>query len=381
LSLQFSIHLTIEMMKDRDGEGIRKDHLISLDDVKGILTLQAHEKRMVKWELHNLATIRAVCKKWWNQTVFSLQSSEYLHTIGGRREITSDPVANIVNEFPYATEILAQGGGHIVLAGGAVLGGLLSRFDYNADADFFFHSMSVEKADRLLKTIIQIAMQQFGKGRVYVTVSTHVTTLYISKKSAHVHRIRETGKKYQFIHRVYPSKDAIIGSFDITASSFMYDGEDIYATNAGLFAISRAVIIADLGSRSASFATRLKKYHKKTRWSLIFPGAITNDEIKVQIPDLFDDTTIWLTVGEGIRIMSGTNRGIKLLMSSSRYEMGLTKDYEGGDCNDFNKLSVTNTVFVMRGQPQNIRIGFVEVEKYLQIDYYVAETMGSSRVQ
>jgi len=79
---------------------------------------------------------------------------------------------------------------------------------------------------------------------------------------------------------------------------------------------------------------------------------------------MFEDAKIWLRVGGNVRLLSRNNYFI-LLQADSQNEPGLQNDYDGGVCSDDVSLSKTNTMMIMRGHPEYVRIGFKSLTQYL----------------
>jgi len=77
--------------------------------------------------------------------------------------------------------------------------------------------------------------------------------------------------KYQFILRLYPTLDSILGGFDLGCSMVAYDGREFLATPLGAFTLINSMIIVDISRRSTTFGRRLSKYRDRG-FSIAFPG-------------------------------------------------------------------------------------------------------------
>lgn len=347
--------------------------MLKLTDIQAILTLQAEEKRKVQWELYDLKTIQSVCVN-----TPGIDSDEML-VIGDRYPgvktiLDGDPIEFIRENFSEVDKFLKLGDGHMVLAGGAVASNLLQQISggaSGADADFFFYDMTIDEGKSLLDKIIKKAFDDYP-GLVYVTRSQHVTTLFICGEyyredleemqddpKNRLAMLRHEAKEYQFIHRIYPNKSSIIGSFDISLSSFMYDGADIYTTAFGLFALRNGVIIADLGSRSTSFDNRLRKYARR------FYGMRIVFVSTKPTPALQTGKRGWIQVGGSIRVMK--NPSLRLLQTVLPGDQSVTRDYEGGDgC--LEDMEITNTLLCARGNPNHVQWGGESYKEVMKAD-------------
>lgn len=77
--------------------------------------------------------------------------------------------------------------------------------------------------------------------------------------------------KYQFIFRLYPTLNSIVGGFDIGASAVLMKHDGIFATPLGAFSLVNEMIIVDISRRSTTFAKRLNKYMLRG-FKIVFPG-------------------------------------------------------------------------------------------------------------
>jgi hypothetical protein len=160
--------------------------------------------------------------------------------------------------------------GKIAVCGGAVLRRLLSLA--RSDCDIFFYGVSEQEATNILCDCIaiivsqanQIAREDEPRWSIRIQHKLYVTNVILFDS----HGSEET---YQFIHRVYPTLDSIIGGFDLGPSMLAFDGEHIFGTPLGAFCVAKQCVIVDTSRRSISFEQRIYKYCT-FGFNVIFPG-------------------------------------------------------------------------------------------------------------
>ena len=171
----------------------------------------------------------------------------------------------------------------------AVCGGALTRLcTHNvdiSDVDIFFYNIeSEEEANGILLNCISLIIKQVAK---------EARGEYESKRMVRVeHRLYITNvliydydesypiETYQFIHRIYPRLDLIIGGFDLGPSSLAFDGNQIYGTELAIFSIAKKCLIVDTTRRSLSFEHRIIKM-RRLGFNIVFPGL--NDKKTTEI--------------------------------------------------------------------------------------------------
>src|SRR5690606_3114530 len=146
--------------------------------------------------------------------------------------------------------------------------------------DIFFYGLSESKASEVLAkcvTLLVTAVDIKGydanypdyqevrieRGAKYVNVS------FTRKDELHN---MQTTKIYQFILRICPALDSIVGGFDIPMSSFCWNGHDFLGTPIAVFCATQGILVANLSRRSPSFEHRLVKYCQRFNLLLYFPG-------------------------------------------------------------------------------------------------------------
>ena len=159
--------------------------------------------------------------------------------------------------FPHLNYLLSNY--NLCAAGGAIFKDII-KIKQNGDVDLFFYNCTVDTATRQL---VEIA-DYFSKLKFRILYSTNCTTISFGKEI------------YQFIHRIYPTKDSIIGGFDLGTCHVLYDGKNYLATPLGQFCISHRVNIFDTSRRSTSYEHRLIKYERYYASSILFVSLNTD---------------------------------------------------------------------------------------------------------
>ena len=167
-------------------------------------------------------------------------------------------------DFRFVQPLLDLFKGNLAIAGGFFTAG---RPEYNDDVDFFVHSCDEKRANEIIKESVRYIVMNSDK-LITIEHSMHVVNVVETLRADHdivVHR------KYQFILRLYPSLDTILGGFDLGCSMVAYDGDRIMATPLGAYTLVNNRIIIDISRRSTTFSKRLAKYRQRG-FSVVFPG-------------------------------------------------------------------------------------------------------------
>lgn len=142
----------------------------------------------------------------------------------------------------------------VIAAGGAVYKSIYN-LEQASDIDMFFYgNYSAEKAEEYLRSIMYYFENKYNY--VIFERNQNVTNVLVGEEPEFKSNIR----KYQFIHRVYPTKISIVGGFDLQCSSIYYDGITYGTTPLGAFCIAQSMNIFLHTRRSASYEYRLVKY-------------------------------------------------------------------------------------------------------------------------
>ena len=251
---------------------------------------------------------------------------------GGRYKLTAPNINSfkflddLYKEFPLLKQILIEaenlsnecGGGRILAAGGAIMMAIWGVFpnqhpnpnnQHNVygwtwanclnkmDVDLFFYGFdndidangfnannagSVRNANKMLDSLCKSLLKHPN-----TTIS----------KSQNTTTICQDGRKYQFIHRLYPKKghagiSQILGGFDLGPCMIGTDGDEIYTTPLGCFSIGTKTLIVDPKRQSPSFASRLQKYGGRG-FTPILPGTNIEKILHCDPKTLFHKYSSW----------------------------------------------------------------------------------------
>jgi hypothetical protein len=203
---------------------------------------------------------------------------------------------DIHKRFPFLQMILDKYKGEMCAAGGAVANHLFTPHTGNnrvRDVDLFFYGISEDRANVILKDCVAMlccATDYVGyEYQPKTTTDEPYRQVRVERNIKYVNvsftKIRNTKRYhndvvntyqeciiYQFILRIYPTFDSVIGGFDIPVSSFAYDGDKFYGTEIADWCIKHKILIANIKRRSPSFEHRLIKYCHRFNLTLFFPG-------------------------------------------------------------------------------------------------------------
>jgi hypothetical protein len=203
---------------------------------------------------------------------------------------------DLTTEFPFLNLIFSKYKGEICAAGGAVANHLFMRSQFgpaSLDVDLFFYGISEDRANVILKDCVAMlccATDYIGyeddklkvlNKRYYRQVRVERNMKYVNVSFTTVKRtinrrgdpeIIQDYRIYQFVLRIYPTFDSVIGGFDIPASSFAYDGDKYWGTEIADWCMTNQTLIANIKRRSPSFEHRLIKYCRRFNLTLFFPG-------------------------------------------------------------------------------------------------------------
>lgn len=346
-----------------EGQGEEVETRISVKiDRKMLAELLEHDRycrKEVSWPLHTLNEAVLFAKKF----VFYPDENELLvpSRVGGRGEnffkflprpelelkckdsVTYGQVAvaKLIRRYPKLDKLLSFYPGHMVAAGGAVCKAtIMSSRDlpHSKDCDIFFHSCSTMEAENTIVAIVRWFFdswedQNFAR-RVYR--NAHVTTL-----------IDEDNDQYQIIHRVYQSKDAVIGGFDLAPSMILYDGEQILMTPLALFSYATGYFIPDTSRRSSSFDIRVAKY-ANNGFGLLLPCKSKEEVLATVFSSIVEPPPFaWMTIGEKLRycVCDGS---IWVAKAIHRRGTMVESDYDGFDDVNFDSTRKTNALLAAR---------------------------------
>ena len=230
--------------------------------------------------------------------------------------------AKLLQRWPLIDEILHEGEGHLLLAGGSVCTAFFEQGASNSkDLDFYFIGFDrhdTAEADRLLEKLINFIQQKFIDGETLSqarqghfdgkrfrvsrssTVVTVVATIYSPDQNNANHEDGNLSRTYeiQFILRLYPKTGHLLtdislplGGFDLHSCAVGYylhletlQGV-FYATTAGAFSLATKINIVVTSRFSPSMIFRLKKY-KNRDFEILFPGTSKERQSRESIKNM-----------------------------------------------------------------------------------------------
>lgn len=138
------------------------------------------------------------------------------------------------------------------------------------DVDLFFYGLNLYEACNQLAEIVA-----YFKCKEYdILYGTYCTTISLTHSDGKY-------EEYQLIHRLYPSKDSIIGGFDLGSCASLYDGKNLLATPLGHFCITHQVNLFDTTRRSTTYEERIKKYMHDYGTGIVMVSVKISDSSKV----------------------------------------------------------------------------------------------------
>ena len=166
----------------------------------------------------------------------------------------------LANVYSVVFELLLVNKGKLAICGGWVLSKIMSslkdRGTKASDIDMFFYNCKKEEAENIIyeatKSLSELVLR-LGRASVTVKKQMYVTTISVGKAI-----------DIQFIHRIYPTLDLIIGGFDIAPCScaVFYDEKEelqVKLTEVAAWSIAKCTIPVDISRRSVSFEQRICK--------------------------------------------------------------------------------------------------------------------------
>lgn len=214
---------------------------------------------------------------------------------------------SIFTKFKLLEPLLTKHRGKLAVCGGAVTNSLLEPqrgISFCQDADIFFYGVGQDEATAILEdcvvTLVNLTTYKSNKYRTLrVEHRQHITNVVISynhdpetDNDDFIGTVRH--RVYQFVHRLYPTLDSIIGGFDIPLSMFAFaylpntEGPVVVGTPLAVFCARHNVIIVDTTRRSFSYEHRILKYKDRYDATVFFPG-LDPDAIKQHFKDFETD--------------------------------------------------------------------------------------------
>ena len=269
---------------------------INRKEVISLLTQDDYYRRQRKWPLISYNNVNVVASRKVSDDLFSIKTYN--------RTSILNPMDKIIDQintlFPFTNELLTKFQNNLVACGGSICKSIITDHNEyqisNDDIDFFFYDLDIYQANKMRIEIIEFMINTWkssvGKKatrnrgyhreltvikdvKFYIQRNEYVTTLHVEELCDYSNN--PIVYMYQFIHRIYPNINSIIGGFDLSSSALAYNGKEIYTTPLGAWSLINKSIIIDMGRRSTSYEHRLKKYNRYG-FRLIFPG-LTKDII------------------------------------------------------------------------------------------------------
>ena len=346
------------------------DMPITREEVKAVLLQDNEYRKQKRWPLIPYDQIRELFFKCFGNTreiQFGFKEANWCRPISNelvRVVSTTGNKQKRVSLFKYFSErhretvitpvdlVIKATGGRFILAGGA-LAGMMNRTREIKDLDMFY----VGDADQATLTF-QVAVEALKReyshySEVIVQRNKHVATVYFNVDYDDYDAVM-----MQFIFRVYPTKDQVIGGFDLANASFLYDGKMIYGTPLAAWSIANRVEILNLSRRSTSYEFRLRKYCKRYCLRLIVPGMRPYDNASFDAftSDLagyglrFGITDEW--VNKEVPLLFTQHAQPRMEIKSGDYEVKKLVNCENSRSN----IAKMNTMLALRGLDSDIAL-------------------------
>lgn len=232
--------------------------IITREEVVSLLTQDYYYRKIQQWPLLTSDQFIMETPKIKIENMFGVfnNSGKYFISLG-------DIISRIEDEHPFTQSLLLKFK-HIVACGGAIAAEF-THWNKSNDVDFFFYNVNIDKANKIRLKAIEFLIQCWSSKSNEIKIIRNKLVTSVIIKSGYRKYV------YQFIHRIYPNINSILGGFDISACMVAYDGKELYATPLGAWSLKHKYIIADTKRRSTSYEYRLIKYYNR-KFSLLFPG-------------------------------------------------------------------------------------------------------------
>ena len=225
------------------------------EQARAILTTDMIQRRERRWPLQQIPTWTKLGS---NQT-----------------DISSLPFLLDFAALPY---LLDKYRGKLTLCGGLPSLWVVAKPNIassSIDADLFFHNVTTEEANQMLEDCVTYVVLTETKLDHYVRIERrqHITNVVVRFiRNGDPHNGSMLTRVYQFIHRIYPSLDSVLGGFDIPLCMFAYDGISIWGTEIACWSLKYGCIVVDTTRRSTSYEHRLAKYAHRFHADVFFCG-------------------------------------------------------------------------------------------------------------
>jgi len=226
---------------------------------------------------------------------------------------------------------------HLVIAGGSVDKHIKNLVLGKSDIDFFIYGLSQEHGNILVKFVHKQLTTNFimktYDSKIYINDNVTFFDIYVGSQKI----------KFQFINRLYESKDQIVHGFDVDSSCLLVDlliddlNKSIFMTERCAYSYVNNINTVNFDRMSPSYIYRLIKY--------------ANRGINIYLPleDIYFDNKIY--------DFSETVHNAQLLMkyefSNTLINNNISDYYEGNNYTEFNEND-TITFKVLNPDEQSV---------------------------
>lgn len=197
-----------------------------------------------------------------------------------KTSITFDSVISDLFKVPGVKDCMVIAGGYIYQK--LIINNQFNK-NKNIDIDCFFYGKTVNEIDTIFKNITDF----FRSSKYNITESRNQYVYNF----AIINGLNEY--IFQFILKVFDNKSSIIGQFDVSASSVLYDGNEILFTPMSAYSYATLYNYIDTTRASPTYEQRLTKYLVyKQGFGIAFPELdmskiieLNNDIYGLQIYD------------------------------------------------------------------------------------------------
>ncbi len=214
-----------------------------------------------KWLLVTIDTVKEYGNRYKVDDSMFSQKSKYTSTISNIK-----PFTKIINDLFNISDVKDC----MVIAGGYLYEHILSSNDDRnyrnrrdiIDIDCFFYGKSVKEINSIFKKISKFFNSDHS---------------IIESRNQYVYNFQYTDSEgydyiFQFILKIFENKSSIIGQFDVTSSSVLYDGKNVLFTPISAFSYATLYNYVDTMRASPTYEQRLFKYFLRKRgFGIAFP--------------------------------------------------------------------------------------------------------------
>jgi len=261
------------------------------NEIKQIMTQDSVERKNLHWHLITIdEAFRTIDKSYEENN--KTKNTEAFMTFNYPSYLRVTSIAKNYLEFyrsqesPVILNMITKYKDCMAICGGSILYRLYKE-STPSDIDIFLYGITSDKATEIVSECVAYLVKNaqdiklkhryiiyhpnHENTRVFVKRNMYTTTVCIEHMDNNG-RYSLLGNEIQFIHRIYPRKDMIIGGFDLGCSAIMYDGENLLTTQLGAWCLVNICIPIDITRRSTTFEYRIVKYMYNYGFGVLFPG-------------------------------------------------------------------------------------------------------------